>query len=429
MKDKRERYLIFGIVFLVALVFAYLLTNLVINGYVTVGSNEWDVHFDNVVVDSGSVSTDDGAAIDEDDDTIVNFSVNLDQPRDYYKFDVDIVNEGTINAMIDSIDLPEIESELLEFNATYQDGTEISDNDLLASGETQTITVVVNYKDDIDASDLDSENDDELEFSYGIDYVQADENANEVFTPSIDFATDSWKTIAKAVRDNDTDNYSVGDTKCVALNGITTTNNNGCENGEFKVRITNMSTPNECSTDGFSQTACGFVVEFVDLVSKYYMNPAGEHEGISYDYGWNTGGWPNTAMYTYLNSNIYSILPNDLKNNIIDTYTVSGYGNDGESNFISTNKIYIPSYGEIFDDLTHNDTAENKSRKFDYYDDYDVQVSGEAKYYNGTTIWWWLRTPSHDNYGDSFHYIENLTTCGNWLASASLGVAPFFRVG
>ena len=33
-----------------------------------------------------------------------------------------------------------------------------------------------------------------------------------------------------------------------------------------------MSTPDECKTEGFSQTACGFVVEFTDVITKHTMN-------------------------------------------------------------------------------------------------------------------------------------------------------------
>ena len=39
------------------------------------------------------------------------------------------------------------------------------------------------------------------------------------------------------------------------------------ELGVHTLRISNMSTPQECNDEAFSQTACGFVVEFVDIIT------------------------------------------------------------------------------------------------------------------------------------------------------------------
>ena len=55
------------------------------------------------------------------------------------------------------------------------------------------------------------------------------------------FATDSWKTIIKAVRNNNISKYNVGDTKTVDLGTY----------GTHTLRIANKSTPSECSTSGF----------------------------------------------------------------------------------------------------------------------------------------------------------------------------------
>ena len=57
------------------------------------------------------------------------------------------------------------------------------------------------------------------------------------------FSTDSWKTIIKAVKNNNISKYNVGDTKEVDL---------GTTYGTHTIRIANMSTPSECSTSGFS---------------------------------------------------------------------------------------------------------------------------------------------------------------------------------
>ncbi|UKI57687.1 MAG: hypothetical protein L6V81_10345 [Clostridium sp.] len=106
------------------------------------------------------------------------------------------------------------------------------------------------------------------------------------------FSTDSWPTIAKAVKDNNISKYNVGDTKTIDMGTY----------GTHTLRIANTSTPSECSTSGFSQTACGFVLEFADIITTHNMN----------DSGYNNG-WSSSSMRTFVNNDIYNALPSDLK--------------------------------------------------------------------------------------------------------------------
>ena len=80
---------------------------------------------------------------------------------------------------------------------------------------------------------------------------------------SVSFAEDSWETIVKRVQAGEIGTYNVGDTKEVNL---------GTTYGTHTLRIANTSTPSECSTEGFSQTACGFVLEFADIITTHIMN-------------------------------------------------------------------------------------------------------------------------------------------------------------
>lgn len=179
-KNKKKQSIFLVALFLISIAFAYLLTDLVINGEVTVGSNTWDVHFENVVVDSGSVEATEPAEITSD--TQVDFSVLLDKPGDYYKFTVDIVNEGTIDAMINEIVATELEDlpEYLDYTYKYSNGTIIGDKDLLASGSTNTIEIIVYYKEDIEPTSL-PEDAETIPLSLAIEYVQADETAVNPF--------------------------------------------------------------------------------------------------------------------------------------------------------------------------------------------------------------------------------------------------------
>ena len=227
------------------------------------------------------------------------------------------------------------------------------------------------------------------------------------------FSSDSWSTIANAVKNNNISKYNVGDTKLVNLGTY----------GTHTVRIANTSTPSECSTDGFSQTACGFVLEFTDIIITHNMN----------DTDTNIGGWPASSMYTFVNTNIYNLLPYILKSKIIDTTVVSGHGStSGEENFTSTDKLYLLALKEIYTDFSNSyDTAKDLTRTLDYYTNIGVTTSnysGAIKKNGATAESWWLRSvPS-----DSNSYIYHVNYNGIWFiygAHVGYGLAPAFHLG
>lgn len=232
------------------------------------------------------------------------------------------------------------------------------------------------------------------------------------------FSTDSWATIIAAVRNNDTSEYHVGDTKKVDMG----------EFGKHTLRIANMSTPSECSTEGFSKTACGFVLEFEDIIILHNMNPSTE----TYKYGTNKGGWPATSMREYVNSDIFNSLPCDLKDGIVDTLVVSGHGStSGETNFTSTDKLYLLSTKEVWGTSVNKDTLINETRQLDYYKESGVTTSNYSaviKKLNGSSNWWWLRS-AKASYINAFF---DVSTSGGWYdndANYVYGVSPAFRIG
>ncbi len=232
-----------------------------------------------------------------------------------------------------------------------------------------------------------------------------------------DFATDSWSTIIANVKAGYGSEYSVGDTKEVDLGDYRT----------HTLRIANMSTPNECNTEGFSQTACGFVLEFADIITDHVMN----------DTDTNVGGWPATTMRTFVNNDIYNSLPPDLKNAIIDTIVVSGHGPEDTENFTSIDKLYLLSTAEVWaqgsSNITDYDTARNVTRQLDYYeilgvtaDNYDGVI--KIHKYDGEAEWsWWLRSA----YSSEEFTFLNVSSDGYYYdtADTSRGVSPAFRIG
>ena len=84
------------------------LSNIKINGYSNILSSSFDIHFENITYNNENVFVnsslgDFNATIDENDNTIVNYSISLPKPGDFYEFTVDVVNNGTINSMINII--------------------------------------------------------------------------------------------------------------------------------------------------------------------------------------------------------------------------------------------------------------------------------------------------------------------------------------
>ena len=279
---KNKKRLYFTLLFLLAISigvgYAYLTSNLKINGTTKISKNTWDIHFEDVTMINNTVSAANPTLTSSN--TVVTFSPTLKTPGDEYSFSVKVVNAGSIDAMLSEVvkaGVSTTQAKYTEFSVTYLDGTAINVKDKLGAGESLPLKVVVRYKDDITAADLPS-SDQTLSLSMTLTYVQADSSANEVFVP-MSFAEDSWKTIVSTVKKGQADlYYKVGDTKEVDMGSF----------GTHTIRVANTSTPAECSTAGFSQTACGFVLEFADIITMYNMNSS----STDYPYGDNIGGWP-----------------------------------------------------------------------------------------------------------------------------------------
>ena len=232
-----------------------------------------------------------------------------------------------------------------------------------------------------------------------------------------DFATDSWSTIIANVKAGNGSEYKVGSTKEINL---------GTTYGTHTLRIANTSTPSKCSTSGFSQTACGFVLEFADIITDHKMNDANT----------NVGGWPASSMRTFVNNDIYNSLPSEIKNAIIDTTVVSGHGStNGETNFTSTDKLYLLSTAEVWAQGSSNtieyDTARDVTRQLDYYKNLGTSTtnrSGAKKKKGTSAARWWLRAAYSGN-GNYFYLVDIDGRWSNNSAYGAIGVSSAFRLG
>ena len=425
---KKQLYrMLFFVLLCFGVGYAALMTDLSINGVANVTQSSWNIHFDNLMENQDSTATVDQAA-SIDTATSISYEVTLTQPGDFYEFNVDVVNEGTIDAMIESvssklngtiIDNSHPLPAYLNYIITYSDGIEIANNHLLAAGDTETYRIRLEFKRDINANELPF-TDQSNTIVFEVNYIQ--KNSASVVRPKRSFSDDSWETIVANIHNNTIPGYyTVGSTKEIELeNGF----------GTHILRISNRSTPSECSITDFSQSACGFVLEFADTITTHIMKD-------------NTtqGGWPGSSMYSYINNmnnstSIINSIPVVLRNAIIDTKVISGHGStQGETNFISVDKIYLLSTHELMEDddgnpndgIDYYDSAYYSTRQLDYYANNNVKAYSNVSILSKNYQTWWLRSPNL-----TFNQYFFITGGGNYSTQVPrilYGVSPAFRIG
>ena len=172
MKNRKNIvFIVIALLLIIGVGYAFVTENLKINGSSGIKSGSWVIYFDKVANESGVVSTNTEITHNK---TQVDFNISLEKPGDYYEFDVDTVNDGTIDAMIDSIEFGDIDDDLknvITFDVTYKDGTRIKKCDILPKKSRKTITIKVNYKDNIDESQI-IETEQSLNLTFTINYLQ-----------------------------------------------------------------------------------------------------------------------------------------------------------------------------------------------------------------------------------------------------------------
>ena len=239
------------------------------------------------------------------------------------------------------------------------------------------------------------------------------------------FEDDNWNSISNNIKTLNTSCYHVGDTKLINIEGY----------GTQEIRIANMTTPAECATKEYSQTACGFVVEFSTIVfaNRVSFRPTGAYTNSNY------GGWPVSEIRTILNNYFYTNLPSELKNVIIDTKVVSGHGINDTENFITTDKVYILTPREIYGDYISGGSGywmeteglNDFTRQLDYYENSNVtnlNYSGAKKTLNGQPYYYWLRSAPSNSY-DYFYYVLSGGDVNTNDGVYSAGISPVFRIG
>ena len=160
---KKIKYIaiVFVVILMMTLGYSMLKETLNINGSNKIKKNSWIIYFDNVDIASDSVKNDDtiyDARITNTEKNNIQFSANLKNPGDFYEFTVYTVNDGSIDASVSSLEksvLTEEQSRYLDFDVTYDDGTEIKRCDILYHKNStdgpnkRLVKAVVKFKDDL----------------------------------------------------------------------------------------------------------------------------------------------------------------------------------------------------------------------------------------------------------------------------------------
>lgn len=393
MRKSEIRALLFAVLILIGIGYASIRSGLNINGITHVNTINWDVHFENYQATSNSNVTPTTLPVIGVKTTTISYSVVLTNPGDVYEFTLDVVNAGLVDVMIDSfsskLNNVEINNNLpdyLTYSATYSDGIDLANKQRLLHNTSETLKLKLGYRDDIPNSSL-PQSIQNLTVDFMITYVQADSSAIPVRGGPDNFTTDDWDTIIDAVQNNNISAYNVGDTKTLDMGSL----------GTYTIRIANKDTPSECSGEGFSQTACGFVLEFVDLAFKQAFYDADRDNSV---------GWTNSTIRSYINTTMYNSLPTNVKNAVMDTYVVSGYGKDGSSNFVTTDKMYLLSTKEIYGEAISGRDTVTETRQLKYYYNQNTTTSSHdaaiKKQDNNAKVWW-LRSADHADNKDFLH--------------------------
>lgn len=400
-----KRKQLMALIILLIIGFASVTTTLIINGTVNVGFNNksFDVYFSNALVNGEE---------DKDvikDDTHISFIHDMSMVGETYKLEYDVTNGSKNYDALLTIECTETD-EYIQIENEFDTTTS-----LVATGTRSgvlTITVIKPYVDTEENPTYDKE----VVITINATPVDRESLAEGVPAKKVinskSFAEDSWETIQASVQSGEYI-YQVGDTKQVTLAA-----HGDIDEQEFTVRVANTS---PCTNGEISETACGFVVEFVDIIENQKFNSGGT----------NAGGWEASELRSYINETILNALPNSLKGVIADTTVVSSYGSGGEANFVTSDKLYLLSSEEVLN-TSGNDTSYGTSRQLDYYQNENVTNTNSEKaikQYAGADARWWLRSADSKR-TSNFLLIKEDGKWYNYYANISpYGISPAFRIG
>jgi len=142
--------------------FAVYASQLTINGTATVSPSKWSVHY---VTDSYAESTGSVAATSKTiTNTDVTYAITLEKPTDFYEFTINVINDGTFDAVLKSLTMTSLTAEqqkYLTYTLTYDGTAYTASNSSLSlalphtsGSNTKPVKVRVEYIQPENSSDL-----------------------------------------------------------------------------------------------------------------------------------------------------------------------------------------------------------------------------------------------------------------------------------
>lgn len=243
--NKRSKLILLLLLIMgISIGYAALSSTLNINGNTNIKTAKWDIHFENLIKTTGSATATKDAAIDTTK-MLIEYGVKLPKPGDFYEFTVEVVNAGSIDAMVSKVvktGLDDSQSKYITYKVTYADGTEVKEKDKLSAGDKKSIKVRVEYRTDLDSADLPTE-DKAIDLSFQVVYVQADDTTKDenstfptyfaIGTPTTSSTTD-YKTLGKTVFAALGSDGSTG--VCIDDDGLFCIKANDYENTKAKIK-------------------------------------------------------------------------------------------------------------------------------------------------------------------------------------------------
>ena len=253
-KFNKQNKLILLVLLIVGISIGYaaLSSTLNINGNANIKTAKWDIHFENLVKTTGSATATKEAVINTAK-TLIEYTVTLEKPGDFYDFTMDVVNAGSIDAMISKIvktGLDVSQSKYIAYTVTYSNGLEVSEKDKLSAGEKKNIKVRVKYRDSLNPEELPTE-DKAITLTFQLVYVQADETAKDVIP-----IFPKYFAFGEPTTSSTTDYITLGKNvfNVLGLDGSTGVCIN--DNGLFCLKTKNFENTKEQMKEHFGESNC-----------------------------------------------------------------------------------------------------------------------------------------------------------------------------
>lgn len=137
----------------------------------------------------------------------------------------------------------------------------------------------------------------------------------------------------------------------------------------------------------------------------------------------NSGGFPASALYDYLNGTILNGLPSDLRSALKTIYKWYGTGNNTTNGQWHGCKVWIPLEYEMFGTTTYSPATEHSTgnaRKYPIFTDNNSRIK-RLNNGSGPAEWYWEASP-HASYTTLFCIVNSVGGANYNYASSRSGV-------